>query len=113
MHQYKLHFLVIFLFTSVPIKALEKHNLNIFFEFPVKNSYEMEFIENVKLIKIQDIKEYLDSQNWVETYFFKRFLLGDSYLVIKQYQPISKWNNSFFINKQMRMIGMMKKMNDL
>ena len=99
MHQYKLHFLVIFLFTSVPIKALEKHNLNIFFEFPVKNSYEMEFIENVKLIKIQDIKEYLDSQNWVETYFFKRFLLGDSYLVIKQYQPISKWNNSFFINK--------------
>ena len=56
MHQYKLHFLVIFLFTSVPIKALEKHNLNIFFEFPVKNSYEMEFIENVKLIKIQDIK---------------------------------------------------------
>ena len=99
MHQYKLHFLVIFLFTSVPIKALEKHNLNIFFEFPVKNSYEMEFIENVKLIKIQDIKEYLDSQNWVETYFFKRFFLGDSYLVIKQYQPISKWNNSFFINK--------------
>lgn len=99
MHQYKLHFLVIFLFTSVPIKALEKHNLNIFFEFPVKNNYEMEFIENVKLIKIQDIKEYLDSQNWVETYFFKRFLLGDSYLVIKQYQPISKWNNSFFINK--------------
>ena len=99
MHQYKLHFLVIFLFTSVPIKALEKHNLNIFFEFPVKNSYEMEFIENVKLIKIQDIKEYLDSQNWVETYFFKRFLLGDSYLVIKQYQPISKWNNSFFINE--------------
>ena len=59
----------------------------------------MEFIENVKLIKIQDIKEYLDSQNWVETYFFKRFLLGDSYLVIKQYQPISKWNNSFFINE--------------
>ncbi|GIS03204.1 MAG: hypothetical protein CM15mP104_4250 [Gammaproteobacteria bacterium] len=59
----------------------------------------MEFIENVKLIKIQDIKEYLDSQNWVETYFFKRFFLGDSYLVIKQYQPISKWNNSFFINK--------------
>lgn len=99
MHQYKLHFLVIFLFTSVPIKALEKHNLNIFFEFPVKNNYEMEFIENVKLIKIQDIKEYLDSQNWVETYFFKRFFLGDSYLVIKQYQPISKWNNSFFINK--------------
>ena len=99
MLQYKLHFLVIFLFTSVPIKALEKHNLNIFFEFPVKNSYEMEFIENVKLIKIQDIKEYLDSQNWVETYFFKRFLLGDSYLVIKQYQPISKWNNSFFINE--------------
>ena len=59
----------------------------------------MEFIENVKLIKIQDIKEYLDSQNWVETYFFKRFFLGDSYLVIKQYQPISKWNNSFFINE--------------
>ena len=58
MHQYKLHFLVIFLFTSVPIKALEKHNLNIFFEFPVKNSYEMEFIENVKLIKIaKDIDE--------------------------------------------------------
>ena len=99
MHQYKLHFLVIFLFTSFQIKALEKHNLNIFFEFPVKNNYEMEFIENVKLIKIQDIKEYLDSQSWVETYFFKRFFLGDSYLVIKQYQPISKWNNSFFINK--------------
>ena len=52
MHQYKLHFLVIFLFTSVPIKALEKHNLNIFFEFPVKNTYEIEFIEDVKLIKI-------------------------------------------------------------
>ena len=51
MHQYKLHFLVIFLFTSFQIKALEKHNLNIFFEFPVKNNYEMEFIENVKLIK--------------------------------------------------------------
>ena len=99
MHQYKLHFLVIFLFTSFSIKASAKHNLNIFFEFPVKNSYEMEFIDNVKLIKIQDIKEYLDSQNWVETYFFKRFFLGDSYLVIKQYQPISKWNNSFFINK--------------
>ena len=99
MHQYKLHFLVIFLFTSFSIKSSAKHNLNIFFEFPVKNSYEMEFIDNVKLIKIQDIKEYLDSQNWVETYFFKRFLLGDSYLVIKQYQPISKWNNSFFINK--------------
>ena len=99
MHQYKLHFLVIFLFTSFSIKASAKHNLNIFFEFPVKNSYEMEFIDNVKLIKIQDIKEYLDSQNWVETYFFKRFLFGDSYLVIKQYQPISKWNNSFFINK--------------
>ena len=98
MHQYKLHFLVIFLFTSFPIKAIEKHNLNIFFEFPVKNTYEIEFIEDVKLIKIQDIKEYLDSQNWVETYFFKRFLLGDSYLVIRQYQPISKWNNSFFIN---------------
>ena len=30
---------------------------------------------------------------------FKRFFLGDSYLVIKQYQPISKWNNSFFINE--------------
>ena len=99
MHQYKLYFLVIFLFTSFSIKASAKHNLNIFFEFPVKNSYEMEFIDNVKLIKIQDIKEYLDSQNWVETYFFKRFLFGDSYLVIKQYQPISKWNNSFFINK--------------
>ena len=99
MHQYKLHILVIFLFTSFSIKSTEKHNLNIFFEFPVKNSYEMEFIDNVKLIKIQDIKEYLDSQNWVETYFFKRFLFGDSYLVIKQYQPISKWNNSFFINK--------------
>ena len=99
MHQYKLHFLVIFLFTSFSIKSSAKHNLNIFFEFPVKNSYEMEFIDNVKLIKIQDIKEYLDSQNWVETYFFKRFLFGDSYLVIKQYQPISKWNNSFFINK--------------
>ena len=50
MHQYKLHFLVIFLFTSFPIKASEKHNLNIFFEFPVKNTYEIEFIEDVKLI---------------------------------------------------------------
>ena len=54
MHQYKLHFLVIFLFTSFSIKASAKHNLNIFFEFPVKNNYEMEFIENVKLIKIQE-----------------------------------------------------------
>ena len=99
MHQYKLHFLVIFLLASFSIKASERHNLNIFFEFPIKNSYEIEFIDNIKLIKIQDIKEYLDSQNWVETYFFKRFFLGDTYLVIKQYQPISKWNNSFFINK--------------
>ena len=99
MHQYKLNILVIFLFTSFFIRASEKHDLNIFFEFPVKNSYEIEFINNVKSIKSQDIKEYLDSQNWVETYFYKKFLLGDSYLVIKQYQPISKWNNSFFINE--------------
>ena len=99
MHQYKLHILVIFLFTSFSIKSTEKHNLNIFFEFPVNKSYEMEFINNVKSIKIQDIKEYLDSQNWVEMYILKRFLLGESYLIIKQYQPISKWNNSFFINE--------------
>ena len=99
MHQYKLHILVIFLFTSFSIKSSEKHNLNIFFEFPVNKSYEMEFINNVKSIKIQDIKEYLDSQNWVEMYILKRFLLGESYLIIKQYQPISKWNNSFFINE--------------
>lgn len=99
MHQYKLHILVIFLFTSFSIQSTEKHNLNIFFEFPVNKSYEMEFINNVKSIKIQDIKEYLDSQNWVEMYILKRFLLGESYLIIKQYQPISKWNNSFFINE--------------
>ena len=99
MHQYKLHILVIFLFTSLSIESSEKHNLNIFFEFPVNNSYEMEFINNLKSIKNQDIKEYLDSQNWVEMYILKRFLFGDSYLIIKQYQPISKWNNSFFINE--------------